>query len=238
RHVPAAILAGARGACLGRRLVRHGDGRRLGSRRDAAHRRRRGGARSRELCRLWDAGSDARCRRRRRIPEPCGDRSVAGPKVRSEPMKRVLIIEDSRTQAVHLQMLLQRHGYGVEVTLDAASGLAVCRERAPDIVLCDVVMPGMDGYAFTRELKQDPALAQIPIVLVTALEDPKDVIRAIEAGADNYVTKPYHESRLVARLDRLLHPERRDAMPSERLEHTTLAPSAIFDVLVSCLEEA
>ena len=153
-------------------------------------------------------------------------------------MKRVLIIEDSRTQAVHLQMLLQRHGYGVEVTLDAASGLAVCRERAPDIVLCDVVMPGMDGYAFTRELKQDPALAQIPVVLVTALEDPKDVIRAVEAGADNYVTKPYHESRLVARLDRLLHPERRDAMPSERLEHTTLAPSAIFDVLVSCLEEA
>lgn len=154
-------------------------------------------------------------------------------------MKRVLIIEDSRTQAVHLKMLLERHGYAVEMTLDAPSGLAVCRERAPDMVLCDVVMPGMDGYAFTRTLKQDPALAKIPVVLVTALEDPKDVIRAIEAGADNYVTKPYHESRLVARLERILHPERGpDAPASERLEQVSLAPSAIFDVLVSCLDEA
>lgn len=154
-------------------------------------------------------------------------------------MKRVLIIEDSRTQAVHLKMLLERHGYRVEMTFDAPSGLDACHTQRPDIVLCDVVMPGMDGYAFTRTLKRDPALASIPVVLVTALEDPKDVIRAVEAGADNYVTKPYDESRLVARLNRILSQDPADSSHALRIiQSTHLPPTTLVDVLVSCLEDA
>lgn len=154
-------------------------------------------------------------------------------------MTRVLIIEDSRTQALHLKMLLERHGYRVDMTFDAPSGLESCRRNRPDLVLCDVVMPGMDGYAFTRTVKDDPSLQSIPIVLVTALENPRDVIRAVEAGADNYVTKPYHEERLMTRLARILAPDPSDSSYGLRaIQSEDLPAGTLVDVLVSCLEDA
>jgi len=151
-------------------------------------------------------------------------------------MKRVVVVEDSPTQATHLRVLLERRGYSVVTALDGDSGLDACRRSPPDAVLCDVVMPGMDGYAFTRAFKADLSLRAIPVVLVTSLDDPRDVIRGVEAGADNYVTKPYVEARLVARLERILA-RRTETVPDARVP-SSLGSSRLVDLFVSCLEDA
>jgi signal transduction histidine kinase len=119
---------------------------------------------------------------------------------------RVLIIEDSRTQARQLAAILEAEGFAVEVAPDGERGLAACAERPPDAVVCDIVMPGVHGFEVCRRLRADPATRGLPVMLMTSLADPADVVRALEAGADNFVTKPFSPATLVARLRRMLVP--------------------------------
>jgi signal transduction histidine kinase/DNA-binding response OmpR family regulator len=116
----------------------------------------------------------------------------------------VLIVEDSPTQAEQLRQLLEHDGFSVEVARNGAEGLRSAQNKRPDIVISDIVMPEMDGYAFCTAFKANDALKDIPVMLVTTLADPREVIRALECGADNFVTKPYDEQYLVTRVNYLL----------------------------------
>lgn len=156
-----------------------------------------------------------------------------------------VVIEDSRTQAYRLRSLLVREGYEVRLALSGEEGLRACAVPGakPSVVISDVLMPGIDGYEVCRRLKADPATRALPIMLLTSLADPLDVVRALEAGADNFVTKPYSDDRLLARLRRMraaqggMASEAAVEMQGERFRIE--APRAqVLDLLVSCLEDA
>ncbi|MYN17907.1 response regulator [Rugamonas sp. FT107W] len=116
----------------------------------------------------------------------------------------ILIVEDSPTQAERLRRLIQSMRYGARVAGNGQLALEAIRERKPDLVLSDIVMPEMDGYTLCRAIKTDPDLREIPVILVTSLMDPKDIIRGIECGADNFIRKPYAEDYLLNRIGHML----------------------------------
>ena len=116
----------------------------------------------------------------------------------------ILIVEDSPTQAERLRRLIQATGYCVRVATNGQLALAAIRERKPNLVLTDIVMPEMNGYDLCRAIKSDPTLRDIPVILVTSLNDPKDIIRGIECGADNFIRKPYAEDYLLNRIGHML----------------------------------
>jgi two-component system, cell cycle sensor histidine kinase and response regulator CckA len=117
---------------------------------------------------------------------------------------RVLVVEDSPTQAQELAWLLESEGFAVDVARNGEEGLARCQQAQYELVLSDVVMPGIDGYELCRRLKTDGKTHRIPVVLLTSLAEPMDVIRGLECGADNFLTKPYDAAYLIGRLRRLL----------------------------------
>src|SRR5687767_1769206 len=112
---------------------------------------------------------------------------------------RVLAIEDSATQAETLRFILEDAGYEVEVARNGEEGLAALGRREFDLVITDVVMPGIDGFEVCRRVKSSLAHRPVAVVLLTTLADPIDIIRGLECGADNFVTKPYDAAYLLAR---------------------------------------
>lgn len=116
----------------------------------------------------------------------------------------ILIVEDSPTQAAQLRYLLEDHGYRVTAAVDGRQGLEAARQRKPTLVISDVVMPELDGYGLCRAIKADERLRDVPVILVTTLSDPHDVLRGLECGADGFIRKPYDERYLLSRIDYLL----------------------------------
>jgi signal transduction histidine kinase/FixJ family two-component response regulator len=119
-------------------------------------------------------------------------------------MTHILVVEDSPTQAVELQLLLEGAGFQVEIARDGNAGLERCQRAGIDVVLSDVVMPGMNGYELCKRIKSNPDTVQVPVMLLTSLSDPMDIIRGLECGADNFLTKPYDGAYLIGRVRRLL----------------------------------
>ena len=117
---------------------------------------------------------------------------------------RVLVVEDSPVQAERLRSNLADAGYEVHVAASAEEALAVLEKQDVGVVISDVVMPGMDGYDLCRAVKSDPRLAEVPVVLLTSLGDPLDVVRGLEAGADNFLRKPYDPDALRSRIQSIL----------------------------------
>ncbi|MBA5607941.1 response regulator [Duganella sp. FT3S] len=116
----------------------------------------------------------------------------------------ILIVEDSPTQAERLRRLIQSMRYRARVAGNGRLALEAIRAAKPQLVLSDIVMPEMDGYTLCRAIKTDPVLRDIPVILVTSLTDPKDIIRGIECGADNFIRKPYSEEYLLNRIGHML----------------------------------
>ncbi len=112
--------------------------------------------------------------------------------------------EDSRIQAKMLQKRLIAAGYDVRHGADGALALDLIREDPPDLIVSDIEMPNMTGYELCRAVKQDDELRRIPFILLSTLSDPRDIIEGLQAGADNYVTKPYESEYLLSRIDSLL----------------------------------
>jgi two-component system, sensor histidine kinase and response regulator len=122
------------------------------------------------------------------------------------PRPLILVAEDSATQAQQLRFLLEHAGYRVALAGNGRAALAQARQERPALVISDIVMPEMDGYELCRQVKADPALAELPVLLVTTLSDPADVIRGLECRADNFILKPYDERYLLSRVQfALLH---------------------------------
>ncbi len=117
---------------------------------------------------------------------------------------RILIVDDNETNRDILRARLEPHGYDLIEAADGEQALAAARKQRPDLILLDVMMPKIDGIEVCRQLKADAALPFMPIVLVTARADSKDVVAGLEAGADEYLTKPIDQSALVARVRSML----------------------------------
>jgi class 3 adenylate cyclase/CheY-like chemotaxis protein len=117
---------------------------------------------------------------------------------------RLLIVDDQPMNLDILQTRLAVHGYEILTAADGEEALAVARAQQPDLILLDVMMPKMDGIEACRHLKGDPSLPFMPVVMVTAKADSKDIVAGLEAGADEYLTKPIDQAALVARVKSML----------------------------------
>jgi adenylate cyclase len=117
---------------------------------------------------------------------------------------RILVVDDTPANVHILQARLSANGYDIVTATDGEAALTAVRESEPDLILLDVMMPKMDGFEVCRRLRADPSLPFIPIIMVTAKTDPKDVVAGLEAGGDEYVTKPVDQLALVARVKSML----------------------------------
>jgi signal transduction histidine kinase len=116
----------------------------------------------------------------------------------------ILIAEDSATQAQRLRHILEQQGYRVTVAGNGRLALEAARRDRPALIISDIVMPEMTGYELCRHLKQDVGLSETPVILVTTLSDPQDVIRGLECRADNFILKPYDAEQLLRRIQFVL----------------------------------
>lgn len=116
----------------------------------------------------------------------------------------ILIVEDSPTQAAQFKYILEEQGYSLAVAVNGIEGIAAVRKQQPTLIISDIVMPEMDGCEMTHVIKHDPILGKIPIMLVSSLSNPEDVVRAINAGANYYMIKPYDEDFFLSSVKAIL----------------------------------
>ena len=116
----------------------------------------------------------------------------------------ILAVDDTTENLEILRMRLEAQGYEVVEAVDGEEGLAKARETKPDLVLLDIMMPKRDGISVVREMKADPDLRHIPVILVTAKADTKDVVEGLDAGGDDYLSKPFDHAALLARVRSML----------------------------------
>lgn len=116
----------------------------------------------------------------------------------------ILIVEDSPTQAEELKYILEQQRYQVTVAKNGKEAVNLLNRHNPAIIISDVMMPEMDGYQLCKHIKTDQNLKNIPVILLTTLSDPQDVITGLQCGADNFVTKPYDKEYLMSRINHLL----------------------------------
>jgi two-component system cell cycle response regulator len=128
-------------------------------------------------------------------------------------MARILIVEDNRDNLELMQYLLSAFGHVLLTAENGEAGIDMARREHPDLVLCDIHLPGADGYAVVRELRRDPAFDSVPMIAVTALAMLGDREKGLAAGFDGYISKPIDPQALVADVDRHLRAEQRGAAP-------------------------
>lgn len=129
----------------------------------------------------------------------------------------ILIVEDSRTQARQIEMIVRPLGYQVRTALSGEEALSILGQGRPVLVISDILMPEMDGYQLCRRIKEDKRFREVPVILLTQLSDPNEVIRGLESGADDFIVKPYSEERLITRINALLNMKLRQGPARERL---------------------
>lgn len=141
-------------------------------------------------------------------------------------MHRILIIEDDPSICSNIELILTMEGFEVRTACDGQSGLEAIHAHRPDLILCDILMPTMDGHALLDMLKHEGDFADIPFIFVTALGERTDVRRGMSAGADDYLTKPFTAEELVSavtgRLHRLETVRMRGATAAFKEEHAIL----------------
>jgi twitching motility two-component system response regulator PilH len=119
-------------------------------------------------------------------------------------MPRILIVDDSPTESFKISGVLKRHGHEVLAAESGEQALQVARDLKPDLILMDIVMPGLNGFQATRQLTRDPATAAIPVVMLTAKSQEADRIWGERQGARGYLVKPVDDSVLVATISQVL----------------------------------
>ncbi len=119
-------------------------------------------------------------------------------------MPKILVVEDNEMNRDMLTRRLRRKGFEVSEAVDGAQGVAAARAEAPELILMDMSLPVMDGWEASRQLKADPLTRAIPLIALTAHAMPGDRDRALEAGCDDYETKPVEFATLLAKIETLL----------------------------------
>ncbi len=129
---------------------------------------------------------------------------MTGTDVRTKGGREILIVEDSKVQAATLKHLLEENGYTALTAGNASEAIDILCNEVFTLIISDINMPGMDGYEFCQKLKSDERYKDIPVILLTSLSDPTDIIRGLQSGADNFITKPYEDEYLLTRIEHLL----------------------------------
>jgi two-component system cell cycle response regulator len=119
-------------------------------------------------------------------------------------MKRILVVDDQPDNVFILQDRLEQQGFEVLSAYDGQSGIDKARDEQPDLILLDVMMPGMSGFEVCREIVQNELTKNIPIILVTALTGSEDIKEGLQAGAFDYIKKPFNKIELIARINSAL----------------------------------
>lgn len=139
----------------------------------------------------------------------------------------ILVIEDDDIVARTIERSLRGEEFRVMLTNSGVEGLRVARRRPPDLVILDIIMPGMDGYAVCREMRSDPLLTDIPILFLTAKIKDEDKIAGFNVGADDYLCKPFNIDELILRLRAILRRARRQARAQHGEDNRELSKPAI-----------
>lgn len=116
----------------------------------------------------------------------------------------ILAVEDSLVQAKILEHFFKKYDINYQLYTNAEDAYKAALDKKPEVIISDIVMPGMDGYEFCKKIKTNSNLSSIPVILLTSLQDPQDIIKGLQAGADNFITKPYNEKYLFSRIQYLL----------------------------------
>jgi CheY-like chemotaxis protein len=119
-------------------------------------------------------------------------------------MAKILLVEDNEMNRDMLSRRLEKKGYTVVMAFDGGAGLAMARSEAPDLILMDMSLPIMDGWTATREIKKNDGTRHIPVIALTAHAMASDRDKALEAGCDDYDTKPIELSRLLGKIEAML----------------------------------
>lgn len=138
---------------------------------------------------------------------------------------RILVIEDDPSSLELMSYLLGAHGYATTVASRGDEGLAAARRERPDLVICDVQLPALDGYAIAAQLKSDEHLKSVPLVAVTALAMVGDREKMLAAGFDSYISKPIDPMAFVSQIDPLLPPQLRRRLSLRAPVDNAVAPS-------------
>jgi PAS domain S-box-containing protein len=148
----------------------------------------------------------------------------------------ILVVEDSPTQAERMAHLLEASDYTASIAANGAEALAAVRTRRPALVIADVVLPDMDGYALCRAIKSEEAFSEVPVILLTSLSAPTDIVSALECGADNFIQKTADDLSLLGRISQMLTMFRgRD--PREPVVRITAGRDQILNFLFSTYAE-
>ena len=119
-------------------------------------------------------------------------------------MPRVLIVDDSPTETYKFKETLEKHGFEIITADNGADGVAVARQEKPDVVLMDVVMPGLNGFQATRQLSKGDDTKHIPVIIVTTKDQETDKVWGRRQGASDYLTKPVEEAVLIDTINRAI----------------------------------
>ena len=136
---------------------------------------------------------------------------------------QVLLIEDNPVSLQMTRRLLANHGYTVLTAEEPARGIALVRQRRPDLVICDLQLPALNGFEVLELLRQDPSCSHIPVLAVTAFSAPGDEVRALAAGFCGYIRKPIEPKEFVRRVDELLPPAMRPQSSAKAVGSRTLS---------------
>jgi two-component system, OmpR family, alkaline phosphatase synthesis response regulator PhoP len=142
-------------------------------------------------------------------------------------MSRVLVVEDDTDIASLISHYLQKAGHTVDAAASGTAALARVKQAAPDLIVLDLMLPGMDGLLVCQTLRSDPATAAIPIIMLTARGEEAERITGLELGADDYVTKPFSPRELTARVAALLRRVQRSAAGAEDAQPLKYGPLTI-----------
>jgi two-component system, sensor histidine kinase and response regulator len=162
-------------------------------------------------------------------------------------LQKILIVEDNRTQAEYLRHILLKEGYEISIASNGVEALSLIILNQPDLVLTDILMPEMDGYTLCMAIKTTPELSGIPVILVTNLYDPIDVIKGLESGADNFIIKPFDPAgindKIVTTYLTRINPDSDQLMPldvffSSESHRVSANRRQILNILLSTYEIA
>jgi len=124
--------------------------------------------------------------------------------------EKVLIVEDNPQAVKLVKFILEKNDYSTISAKDGEEGLRMARERKPDLIILDLMLPEMDGYQVCESLKADPNTKEIPIIVLTALDTGRDFEKALEKKVDWYITKPFEAQHLLKRVTYLIEKRRKD----------------------------
>jgi putative two-component system response regulator len=146
----------------------------------------------------------------------------------------VLIVDDEPSGRQTLEAVLEGEGYRLEMAENGFQALEKARQLLPDVILLDVMMPGLTGFEVCEQIRKDEKLAEIPIIILTALDDRNSMLRALESGADDFITKPFDRHELRARLVGILRLNRYQKLVNERasLEKANAELIAAYDATI------